>query len=250
MTDKMPDPLPAGVRLQKVLADAGVGSRRHCEELIAAGRVSVDGVPVRRQGVRVDPDRALVRLDGARVVTTAGLVYLALNKARGVVSTMADDRGRPSLAAVVAGRRQRLFHVGRLDADSEGLLLLTNDGELAHRLTHPSYQVPKTYLAEVEGSPRRQTLQALRRGVELADGPVSVDQVQVTASVGTRTVIEVTVHEGRHHLVRRLLGQVGHPVVRLVRLRIGPVALGGLRPGRTRRLSPQEVHELYRLVDL
>ncbi|MHB8341442.1 MAG: pseudouridine synthase [Mycobacteriales bacterium] len=250
MIDETPSAESQKVRLQKVLADAGVGSRRHCEELIAAGRVSVDGVPVLRQGVRVDPEQALVRVDGERVVTQQALVYLALNKPRGMVSTMADDRGRTSLADVVAGRSTRLFHVGRLDADSEGLLLLTNDGELAHRLTHPSYHVPKTYLAEVEGTPRRQALQQLRRGVDLADGPVSVDQVRVEATLGTHSMIEITVHEGRQHLVRRLLDTVGHPVVRLVRLQVGPITLGALRPGKTRRLSPQEVRELYRLVEL
>lgn len=241
---------PGGIRLQKALAQAGVGSRRHCEELIAAGRVSVDGRVVDRLGTRVDPSSVVIRVDGDRVCTQSGAVYLAVNKPRGVVSSLADEQGRPDLDQFVGGRRERLFHVGRLDADSEGLLLLTNDGELAHRLTHPSFGVPRTYLAEVDGVVSRATLRQLRAGVELDDGPVVADAVRVRASSDRRTLVELTLHEGRKHVVRRTLAAVGHPVRRLVRESLGPVQLGALRSGKTRRLTPEEVAALYRCVDL
>jgi len=244
-------PAESGVRLQKVLAAAGVGSRRACEELIAAGRVEVDGRPIREMGVRVDPATAVIRVDGMRVTTDeAGLVHLALNKPRGVVSTMSDPQGRPSLGDFVEGRRTRLFHVGRLDADTEGLILLTNDGDLAHRLTHPSYGVPKTYLAEVSGPLARDVGKRLRAGVELDDGSVSVDSFRVVGRTAGRVMIEVVLHEGRKHVVRRLLDAVGYPVHRLVRTDIGPVALGELAPGRTRSLTADEVGRLYREVGL
>lgn len=239
-----------GIRLQKVLAEAGVGSRRACEQLIDQGRVEVDGKVVRTQGLRVDPQQAEIRVDGLRVVTARDLVHLALNKPKGVVSTMSDPEGRPSLGEYVADRRERLFHVGRLDADSEGLLLLTNDGELAHRLAHPSFGVAKTYLAEVAGPLPRDVGRRLREGVELDDGPASVDSFRVVGNAAGRVMVEVVLHEGRKHLVRRLLTAVGHPVQRLVRLRIGPVTLGDLRPGRTRALTRAEVGELYQAVGL
>ena len=244
-------PAETGVRLQKVLATAGVGSRRACEELIAAGRVEVDGVRVREMGTRVDPRTAVIRVDGLRIATVgSGLVYLALNKPRGVVSTMSDPQGRPSLGDYVEGRRTRLFHVGRLDADTEGLILLTNDGDLGHRLTHPSYGVPKTYLAEVTGPLARDVGKRLRAGVELDDGSVSVDSLRVVGRTAGRVMIEVVLHEGRKHVVRRLLDAVGYPVHRLVRTDIGPVALGELAPGRTRSLTADEVGRLYREVGL
>jgi 23S rRNA pseudouridine2605 synthase len=244
-------PAETGVRLQKVLATAGVGSRRACEELIAAGRVEVDGVRVREMGTRVDPTTAVIRVDGLRIATVGSdLVHLALNKPRGVVSTMSDPQGRPSLGDFVEGRRTRLFHVGRLDADTEGLILLTNDGDLAHRLTHPSYGVPKTYLAEVSGPLARDVGKRLRAGVELDDGSVSVDSFRVVGRTAGRVMIEVVLHEGRKHVVRRLLDAVGHPVRRLVRTDIGPVALGELAPGRTRSLTSDEVGRLYREVGL
>ncbi|MFZ5851229.1 MAG: pseudouridine synthase [Actinomycetota bacterium] len=241
---------PPGERLQKVLARLGVGSRRACEALIAAGRVEVDGEVVREQGRRVDPERCVIRVDGSRLVTRPDLVYLAVHKPRGVVSTMHDPQGRPDLAGLLGQRRERLFHVGRLDADTEGLLLLTNDGELAHRLSHPSFGVPKTYLAEVPGPVPRGIGRQLREGVELADGPVQVDRFRVVTGAGGRALVEVVVHEGRKHVVRRLLAEVGLPVVTLVRTRFGPVALGDLRPGRTRPLSRQEVADLFAAVDL
>jgi 23S rRNA pseudouridine2605 synthase len=238
------------VRLQKVLATAGLGSRRACEELIAAGRVSVNGEVVREQGVRVDPATAVVLVDDERVNVRADLVYLALNKPRGVLSAMSDARGRPTVGDYVAERPQRLFHVGRLDADSEGLLLLTNDGELAHRLTHPSYQVQKTYLAEVPGPVPRDLGRRLRSGVELDDGLVAADGFRVVDAAAGRALVEVILHEGRKHVVRRLLAATGHPVSRLVRTAIGPVRLGHLRAGTLRRLSNEEIGSLYRLANL
>lgn len=238
------------VRLQKVLAASGVGSRRHCEELIDAGRVRVDGVVVRRLGTRVDPQTASVEVDGERLVTRSGLQYLALNKPRGVVSSMSDDRGRPSVGDIVADRSVRLFHVGRLDADSEGLLLLTNDGDLAHRLAHPSYEVPKTYVAEIAAPVPRDLGRRLRAGLALDDGPARADGFRLLSSAGGRAMVEVTLHEGRKHVVRRLLAAAGHPVSRLVRTRIGPVELGTLKAGRVRHLTRHEVAVLYRQVDL
>ncbi len=235
-------------RLQKVLAAAGVGSRRGCEELIAAGRVTVDG-RVAELGDKVSPTSAVIYVDGERVVADAGLVYLAMNKPRGVVSTMADERGRAALTDLLGNVPQRVFHVGRLDADSEGLLLLTNDGSLAHRLAHPSFGVAKTYLAEVEGPVRRGVGRELLAGVELDDGPARADSFRVVDSVPGRVLVEVVVHEGRKHFVRRLLAEVGHPVGRLVRTAIGPIKLGDLKPGRTRRLNRGEIAALFRAVE-
>ncbi len=233
-----------GIRLQKVMAAAGVGSRRACEALIGAGRVSVDGEVVREQGRRVDPNMAAIHVDGLRVNLRTDLVHLALNKPQGTLSTMSDPRGRPTLADYVADRPERLFHVGRLDAESEGLILLTNDGPLTHRLTHPSFAVAKTYLAEVTGPVRAAVGRRLSSGVELEDGPVKVDSFRIVQAVGRRVSVEVKLHEGRNHLVRRLLAEVGHPVSRLVRTAIGPVQLGGLRSGTVRRLSPAEIGQL------
>ncbi len=239
----------SGVRLQKVLAAAGIGSRRACEELIAAGRVSIDGVTVVAMGKRVDPATAVVRVDGARINVRDDLVYLALNKPRGMLSAMADDRGRPSIGDLVADRPERLFHVGRLDADSEGLLLMTNDGELAHRLMHPSFGVAKSYLATVPGPVNRDVGRRLRSGVVLEDGPVQLDRFRVVQTSGERAIVEVVLHEGRNHIVRRLLAEVGYPVQRLVRTRIGPVHLGAQRAGTLRELTREELAELHRLVD-
>jgi 23S rRNA pseudouridine2605 synthase len=238
-----------GVRLQKVLAAAGLGSRRACEELIAAGRVSVDGQQVVEMGMRVDPETAVVHVDGARINVREDLVYLALNKPRGVLSAMSDSRGRPTVADLVVDRPERLFHVGRLDADSEGLLLLTNDGDLAHRLMHPAFGVAKTYLATVPGPVARDVGRRLRTGIELDDGPVQVDGFRVVQTSGDRAIVEVVLHEGRNHIVRRLLDAVGHPVERLVRTAIGPVRLGGQRAGAIRELTRVELGELHQLVD-
>ncbi len=238
------------VRLQRVLAQAGLGSRRACEELIEQGRVEVDGRTVRVQGMKVDPESAVVRVDGVRIATAPDKTYLALNKPAGVVSTMSDPEGRRCLGDYVRERDGRLFHVGRLDADTEGLLLLTNDGELAHRLAHPSYGVLKTYLAELQGPVARDVGRQLREGVELEDGRASADSFRVVGQASGRVMVELVLHEGRKHIVRRLLAAVGHPVQRLVRTRIGPVVLGDLRPGRSRPLRRDELGELFSLVGL
>ncbi|WP_177199649.1 pseudouridine synthase [Cellulomonas sp. KH9] len=241
---------PDGVRLQKVLASAGLGSRRACEELIAAGRVTVDGQVVTELGVRVDPLTAVLHVDGMRVQLDSSVVTIALNKPAGVVSTMHDPEGRPSLTQYVANREERLFHVGRLDADSEGLLLLTNDGELANRLAHPSHGVPKTYLVEVQGRVREALGKQLKAGVELEDGPVTVDEFKIVQVASHASLVEIVLHEGRNRVVRRLFEEVGHPVDRLVRTRIGPIRLGDLRPGRTRVLSKTEVGSLMTAVGM
>jgi 23S rRNA pseudouridine2605 synthase len=238
-----------GIRLQKVLAAAGLGSRRACEELIAAGRVSVNGRAA-RLGARIDPERDIVVVDGDRIPTATGLVYLAINKQRGMLSAMSDDRGRPCVGDLVADLNAPLHHVGRLDADSEGLLLLTNDGALSHRLTHPSFGVIKTYLVEVSGSAGKGLERALKTGVELEDGPVKADSVKVLESTPGRAVIELSIHEGRKHVVRRALEALDHPVTRLVRTAVGPIKLGNLRPGARRHLQREEVQSLYRVVDM
>jgi 23S rRNA pseudouridine2605 synthase len=234
-------------RLQKVLAAAGVGSRRACEELIAARRVTVDG-RVARLGDKVDPVSAEIYVDGERVVADTRLVYLAMNKPRGVVATMADERGRAAVADYVGNLDQRVYHVGRLDADSEGLLLLTNDGTLAHRLMHPSYGVAKTYLCEVAGPVPRTVGRQLLAGVELADGPARVDAFKLVDAVARTALVELVLHEGRKHIVRRLMEEVGHPVYRLIRTAIGPIRLGDLKAGRTRRLTNAEVAALFKAV--
>ncbi|MGV9712105.1 pseudouridine synthase [Gordonia sp. NPDC003424] len=242
-----------GVRLQKVLAAAGVASRRGAEELIAAGRVEVDGEVVTEQGMRIDPDTAVIRVDGARVVVDESKQYLALNKPKGWQSTMSDDQGRPCVGDIVAERvmaGQRLFHVGRLDADTEGLLLLTNDGELAHRLMHPSYEVPKTYLATVRGEVSRSVGRRLRDGVELEDGPVTVDSFTIVSVHEGQSLVRVVLHEGRNRIVRRLMEEVGHPVQELVRTHLGAVALGEQRPGSIRVLNNREIGALYQAVGL
>jgi 23S rRNA pseudouridine2605 synthase len=244
------DEAPEGVRLQKVLAKAGVASRRAAEELIVEGRVTVDGRTVRELGRRVDPDEAVIHVDGTRVIVREDLVYLALNKPRGVHSTMTDDQGRPCVGDYVRDRAERLFHVGRLDAETEGLLLLTNDGDLAHRLMHPSYNVLKTYLAEVDGLVPRGLGKQLRAGVELEDGPVKVDAFRVKDMQAGRSLVEVVLHEGRKHIVRRLMAQAGHPVRKLVRTAVGDVQLGNPKPGTLRRLTRAEVGGLYRSVEL
>jgi pseudouridine synthase len=242
--------VPGGVRLQKVLAAAGVGSRRSCEEMIGAGRVEVDGEIVRRFGARVDPKTQIIRVDGKRIPASEDLVYLALNKPAGVLSTMSDDRGRKTIADLVADRSERLFHVGRLDYETEGLILLTNDGELAHRLAHPRYGVLKTYLAEIRGPVPKDLARRLTTGVELEDGTVTADRFRVVDQAGQRVLVEITLHEGRKHVVRRMLAAVGHPVSRLVRTQVGPVSLGTLKPGTSRRLSTAEIGNLYAAVGM
>jgi 23S rRNA pseudouridine2605 synthase len=244
---------PRGVRLQKVLSQAGIASRRLAEKMIIDGRVEVDGQLVTELGTRVDPDVSVIRVDGARIVLDDSLVYLALNKPQGMHSTMSDDRGRPCIGDLVEHRvrgNKKLFHVGRLDADTEGLILLTNDGELAHRLMHPSYEVPKTYLATVNGSVPRGLGKKLRAGIELDDGPVAVDDFAVVDAIPGKTLIRVTLHEGRKRIVRRMLAEVGFPVQTLVRTDIGSVSLGDQRPGSIRALRRNEIGELYKAVAL
>lgn len=233
-----------GERLQKVLAAAGVGSRRVCDELIGQGRVIVDG-EVAIPGTRVDPQTAIIHVDGTRIPTRSEIVVLALHKPRGVVSAMSDPRGGPCVGDYVADRSERVFHVGRLDVDTEGLLLLTNDGELANRIAHPSHGVPKTYVATVEGRVDASLRVRLRKPVELDDGPVTVDHTRIVDSADDRSVVEVTLHEGRNRIVRRLFDALGHPVVRLVRTQVGPVRMGGLKPGQIREVSGPELQRLY-----
>jgi len=240
---------PDGIRLQKVLAGAGIGSRRACEQLIAEGRVVIDGHGVAELGDRIDPAAAVVRVDGKRVNLRSDLLYLALNKPRGVVTAMSDPHGRRCVGDLVRHLPERLFHVGRLDAETEGLLILTNDGDFAHRLAHPSHGVRKTYIAEVASPVARNLGSRLREGVLLDDGPAQVDDFRLLDSTPERTLVEVSLHSGRNHIVRRLLDAVGHPVIRLVRVAVGPVRLADLRPGAVRELTGAELGELYRQIE-
>ncbi len=240
----------SGIRLQKVLARAGVASRRAAEELIVDGRVSVDGRVVTELGTRVDPATSAIHVDGERVPTAPGIVVLALNKPRGMVTTMADEQGRPCVGDVVTDHGAGLFHVGRLDADTEGLLLLTNDGELGNRLTHPSHEVDKTYRATVEGAITKQAMAALLRGVDLEDGTIACDRARTIQRLPDRSLIEVTLHSGRNRIVRRMLEAVGHPVRDLVRTQFGPIRLGHQRPGDLREITGSELGSLYTAVGL
>ena len=249
----------SGQRLQKVLAHAGVASRRACEQLIADGRVSVDGITVTEAGVRVDPLTQEIRLDGSRILTNPELITLMLHKPTGVVTTMDDPEGRPTVAQY--GRDYlaehpelpdslRLVHVGRLDTETEGLLLLSNDGELSHRLMHPSFEIAKTYVAIVEGQVEPWVPRKLRRGIELEDGEAKADRVTVKDSGPRGSIVEITLHSGKNRIVRRMLDAVGHPVTRLARTRLGPLRLGNLRPGQTRPLSGEEIAALQQEVGL
>ena len=249
----------SGQRLQKVLAHAGVASRRACEQLIADGRVSVDGISVTEAGVRVDPLTQEIRVDGSRILTNPELITLMLHKPAGVVTTMEDPEGRPTVAQY--GRDYlaehpelpdslRLVHVGRLDTETEGLLLLSNDGELSHRLMHPSFEIAKTYVAIVEGQVEPWVPRKLRRGIELEDGEAKADRVTVKASGPRGSIVEITLHSGKNRIVRRMLDAVGHPVTRLARTRLGPLRLGNLRPGQTRPLSGEEIAALQQEVGL
>jgi 23S rRNA pseudouridine2605 synthase len=237
----MPGPADgsAADKLQKVLARAGVGSRRTCEELIDDGRVTVDGV-VAHIGQRVDPAASRIEIDGVPVAADPDLVHYLLNKPAGVVTTADDPQGRPTVVGLLPPE-PRVFPVGRLDLDTEGLLVLTNDGALAHRLTHPSFGIEKEYLAEVEGTPTRAELRALREGVDLEDGRTA----PAAAALVSDGVLKLTIHEGRNRQVRRMCEAIGHPVRRLVRTRIGPVADRTLAPGAWRPLTPDEVRGLY-----
>jgi 23S rRNA pseudouridine2605 synthase len=236
------------IRLQKLLAMSNVASRRKCEELMLAGLVVVDGEVVTRLGTKVDPRTAVIRVDGKRLPPVSEKVYLVLNKPRGVVSTMSDPEGRRNLSDVVADRPERLFHVGRLDTDTSGLLLLTNDGDFAQRMAHPSYEVDKTYVAEVDGEITKATIATLLDGVELDDGPVTVTKARIISvsgrGRGAKSIVELVIHEGRNRIVRRLLEQLGHEVRRLTRTAIGPVQLEGIASGEMRDLTLDELGEL------
>src|SRR3954453_17850568 len=238
------------IRLQKLLALAGVASRRRSEELMLDGEVEVNGEVVTRLGTKVNPATDLIRVSGRRLPPVSEKVYLALNKPRGVVSTMLRPEGRKTLQGLVAARPERLFHVGRLDTDTSGLIILTNDGDFAHRLAHPSYEVDKTYVAEVAGDVSKATLKQLRDGVTLDDGPVTVSAARIVQRGSGRTIVELVIHEGRNRIVRRLLDHVGHPVRRLPRTRIGPVALGQLKSGELRDLTLDELGELLDTTQL
>ena len=237
-----------GIRLQKVLANAGIASRRASEKMIDEGRVEVNGEIVTVQGMRVDPDHDVIRVDGLRIPAPRRHMYLALNKPKGVVSTMDDPEGRPALDQYVP-RRERLFHVGRLDTDSEGLLFLTNDGQFAHDLAHPSSEVPKTYLVECEGLIENRDLKRLKKGIDLEDGFVRVDAVKLVSRAEARSLVRVTLHSGQNRVVRRMFDALGHPVRQLCRTNIGDVRLGKLAPGVTRELSDKELGSLLDIIE-
>lgn len=242
-----------GVRLQKVLAQAGVASRRHAEAMIEQGRVEVNGTIVTRQGMRVNPNVDIIRVDGARINVNEEHEYFAFNKPRGVHSTMKDEMDRVSVGSYLSERTasgQRLFHVGRLDADTEGLLLLTNDGEMANRLTHPKYEVSKTYLATVLGEANNALVKQLKEGIELDDGPAKVDYAQIVDVHNGQSIVRVELHEGRKHIVRRMLKEAGFPVQRLVRTKFHTVQLGDMKPGSMRALNSSELASLYKAVGM
>lgn len=237
--DERPDGLP---RLQKALANAGVASRRACETLITSGRVEVNGEVVFEMGSRIDPDVDEVRVDGVVVQLDTAKRYFVLNKPRGVVSTMSDEQDRPDLRQFVEPVGERLYNVGRLDTDTSGLLVLTNDGDLAHRLAHPKFGVQKTYVAKVRGLVTPAVIQRLRDGVELNDGPIHADAAKILpgGTSKSHSLVEITLHSGRNRIVRRMLAEVGHPVEELVRRQFGPLHLGSQRVGELRELSAAE----------
>ena len=241
-----------GVRLQKVLAGAGVASRRVCEDMILEGRVQVDGVTVNQLGLRVDPETAEISVDGMTIQLNSSLVYMVFNKPKGVVSTMEDPDGRPCISDFLKKRQtaERLFHVGRLDTNTEGLLLLTNDGELANRLSHPKYEVPKTYLAQVRGPMAAGVGAQLKDGVQLEDGWARVDTFRLVDSTPGHVLAEVVLHSGKNRIVRRMFDAVGYPVERLVRVKFGPIAVGDQRQGSIRILGRQEVGHLLASVGM
>ena len=248
-SENEPSPASEGERLQKVMAAAGVASRRVSEQLIVDGRVRVNGQVVTELGRRVRPDRDLVSVDGVAVQLDPSRRYVMLNKPVGVVSTMKDERGRPDLRRFTERFEERLFNVGRLDAETSGLLLLTNDGELAHVLAHPSFGVEKTYIAKVTGEVTGATLRKLLAGVELEDGPIAADRARLLgAPMRGRTMVELTLHSGRNRIVRRMMDAVGHPVEELVRRQFGPLHLGTLGSGAVRDLTKVELGQLLTLA--
>jgi 23S rRNA pseudouridine2605 synthase/16S rRNA pseudouridine516 synthase len=240
---------PEGVRLQKVLAHAGVASRRVVEDMIVAGRVTVNGEPATELGRRIDPEVDLVAVDGQAVQLDSDKRYVMLNKPRGVISTMSDEQGRPDLSEFADQFDERLYNVGRLDGDTSGLLLLTNDGELANVMAHPRFGVEKTYVAKVRGRVKQPTLARLTRGVELDDGPIAADRARILSTTAQGgTLLEVTLHSGRNRIVRRMLDAVGHPVIELVRRQFGPLHLGTLSSGQMRDLTKMELGQILTLM--
>lgn len=241
---------PEGERLQKVLAHAGLGSRRTCERMITDGRVEVNGTLVVELGTRVDPEKDEIRVDGSRIILDESHLTIALNKPAGAESTMADPEDKITLADFTRRYNTRLFHVGRLDVATEGLILLTNDGELAHRLAHPSYEVPKTYLARVKGKVQRGLVRQFKDGIELDDGIAQADSVTIKETSPQASIVELTIHDGRNRIVRRMFEAAGHPVEQLVRTQVGPIRLGDLRPGRSRIITGEELRSLMGSVHL
>ena len=239
----------AEIRLQQALAQAGLGSRRRCDDMIAHGRVEVNGEIIDQMGSRVDPLTDVIRVDGKRIPMPNDHAYVLLNKPTGIVTSMADEHGRPDLSSLLAGREDRLFHVGRLDTDTSGLLLLTNDGDLAHKLAHPSFEITKTYVALVDGTVPDTVAATLKKGIELDDGPAVVDRFLVKDRSRGRSIVELDIHMGRNRIVRRMLAEVGHPVLELTRTAFGPLDLRGLAAGAMRDLSREELGALFDSVD-
>ncbi|MDO8950884.1 MAG: pseudouridine synthase [Actinomycetota bacterium] len=239
-----PTPTSSGERLNRFLARSGVSSRRGAEEIMAAGQVTVNDVVVREPGAKIDPETDVVEVDGVRVGVATGRMYVMLNKPTGYVSTLSDPQGRKTIAELMPATDRRLFNIGRLDMDTTGLLMLTDDGELAHRLMHPKYHVSKEYLATVYGRPAEETLQLIRDGIELDDGPTAPAEISIDRPGDTTSVVRLVIREGRKRQVRRMLGAVGHRVLALHRVRFGPITLGDLPFGMTRELTPQETAAL------
>ena len=235
-------------RLQKVIASSGLASRRKAEGMIAEGRVTVNGKVVRELGVRVDPERDHVKVDGRHLRSKEPYAYVILNKPKGYVSSLSDPEGRPTVSDLLSGVRLRLFPVGRLDFDSEGLMLLTNHGELAQALLHPRYHVSKVYLIKVKGVLTDEKIRQLERGVELEDGRTSPAMVQKVRKATENSWLEISIHEGRKHQVKRMLESVGHPVLKLKRIKFGPIVLSDLAPGHYRYLTDRDANVLRELV--
>jgi 23S rRNA pseudouridine2605 synthase len=239
----------AEIRLQKALAQAGLGSRRRCDDMIAHGRVEVNGEVIDVMGARVDPATDVIRVDGKRIPAPNDHAYVMLNKPRGIVTSMADEQGRPDLASFIKGREDRLFHVGRLDTDTSGLLILTNDGDLAHKLAHPSFEITKTYVALVDGTVPDTLGAQLKAGIELDDGPAKVDRFLVKDRSRGRSLVELQIHMGRNRIVRRLMAAAGHSVIELTRTAFGPLHVGSLSAGKMRDLTRDELGALFDSVD-
>ncbi|CAH0183849.1 pseudouridine synthase [Microbacterium foliorum] len=238
---------PEGVRLQKVLAAAGVASRRVVEQYIVEGRIKVNGATVTELGRRIDPETDLVDVDGTAVQLDVSKRYVILNKPTGVVSSMRDESGRPDLRRFTDDYEERLYNVGRLDAETSGLLVLTNDGELAHVLAHPSFGVTKVYIAKVDGAVTAQTISRLTKGIDLDDGFIAADKARLLDTSRGSSLVELTLHSGRNRIVRRMLAAVGHPVTELVRRQFGPLHLGTLPVGKSRELTKIELGALLTL---